>query len=62
MTMPTDRCPSWIYHLTRELREHGIAEALINGMACPVGLPIGSNDPQEIAISIAAQLLERRGR
>ena len=48
--------------LTRELRDHGIDEALINAMACPVGLPIGSNDPQEIAISIAAQLLERRGR
>ncbi len=27
---------------------------------CPVGLPIGSNDPAEIAISIAAQLLEQR--
>jgi len=48
--------------LARELREHGIDEALINAMACPVGLPIGSNDPQEIAISIAAQLLGRRGR
>ena len=48
--------------LARELGEHGIDEALINAMACPVGLPIGSNDPQEIAISIAAQLLERRGR
>jgi xanthine dehydrogenase accessory factor len=47
--------------LTRELREWGIGEASIHAMACPVGLPIGSNDPQEIAISIAAQLLERRG-
>ena len=47
--------------LARELREHGIDEALITAMACPVGLPIGSNDPREIAISIAAQLLERRG-
>ena len=47
--------------LTRELRAKGIDEALINSMACPVGLPIGSNDPEEIAISIAAQLLERRG-
>jgi len=28
---------------------------------CPVGLPIGTNDPAEIAISIVAQLLERRG-
>lgn len=27
---------------------------------CPVGLPIGSNNPNEIAVSIAAQLLEQR--
>ena len=47
--------------LARELRENGIDEALIDSIACPVGLPIGSNDPEEIAISIAAQLLERRG-
>ena len=55
--------PTTAFHgNARELREHGIDEALINAMACPVGLPIGSNDPQEIAIGIAAQLLERRGR
>lgn len=29
---------------------------------CPVGLPIGSNHPAEIAVSIAAQLLEVRDR
>ncbi|TWT35898.1 putative xanthine dehydrogenase subunit A [Posidoniimonas corsicana] len=29
---------------------------------CPVGLPIGSNHPAEIAVSIAAQLLEARDR
>ena len=29
---------------------------------CPIGLAIGSNDPQEIAISIAAQLIEERDK
>lgn len=29
---------------------------------CPMGLPIGNNHPQEIAISIAAQLLQERDR
>jgi xanthine dehydrogenase accessory factor len=48
--------------LSRELREDGIAEVVLERMVCPVGLPIGSNDPAEIAISIVAQLLERRGR
>jgi len=47
--------------LSRELREDGIGEVLLEKVVCPVGLPIGSNDPAEIAISIVAQLLERRG-
>ena len=29
---------------------------------CPVGLPFGSNDPREIALSIAARLLTERDR
>jgi xanthine dehydrogenase accessory factor len=29
---------------------------------CPMGLPIGSNHPQEIALSIAAQLLQERDK
>ena len=47
--------------LMRELREDGIGMELLDRVICPVGLPIGGNDPAEIAISIAAQLLERRG-
>ncbi len=46
--------------LLRELREDGLTEVLLANLICPVGLPIGSNDPAEIAISITAQLLERR--
>jgi xanthine dehydrogenase accessory factor len=43
--------------LMRELRVDGHAEDLLEKILCPVGLPIGCNDPAEIAISIAAQLL-----
>lgn len=46
--------------LLRDLREAGIADDLLEKITCPLGLPIGGNDPHEIAISIAAQLLERR--
>jgi xanthine dehydrogenase accessory factor len=46
--------------LLRELREDGVAEKNLKSIICPVGLPIGTNDPEEIAISIVAQLLEMR--
>lgn len=46
--------------LLRDLRAAGIPEDLLEKITCPLGLPIGGNDPHEIAISIAAQLLERR--
>ncbi len=45
--------------LRRELREAGIADDLID-FRCPVGLPVGSNHPAEIAVSIAAELLQVR--
>lgn len=47
--------------LMRELREDGFGDGLLEKVVCPVGLPVGGNDPAEIAISIAGQLLERRG-
>ena len=46
--------------LTRELLEDGAEAADIEQIICPVGLPIGSNAPEEIAISITAQLLQHR--
>ena len=45
--------------LMRELKEDGFSEKLLERITCPLGLPIGGNDPAEIAISIAAQLLSR---
>ncbi|MCG8649364.1 MAG: XdhC family protein, partial [Pirellulales bacterium] len=46
--------------LRKELSQAGIPEDKLQ-FHCPVGLPIGSNDPPEIAISIASQLLQVRG-
>lgn len=45
--------------LRKELVEAGIATEKLD-FHCPVGLPLGSNHPAEIAVSIVAQLLEVR--
>lgn len=47
--------------LRRELLEDGLSMDVMEQIECPVGLPLGSNAPAEIAISITAQLLQRRG-
>ncbi len=46
--------------LLRELAEAGIDEATARQFECPIGLPLGSNEPAEIALSVAAQLVQRR--
>ena len=43
------------------LLEEGFAKEIVEGVTCPIGLPLGTNDPYEIAISIAGQLLQVRG-
>jgi xanthine dehydrogenase accessory factor len=48
--------------LRRELVAGGLPAARAREFHCPVGLPFGTNDPREIALSIAAQLLTERGR
>ena len=42
------------------LLKEGFIDDDVNKIHCPVGLPIGSNAPAEIAVSIAAQLLQTR--
>ena len=42
------------------LMKEGFAEATVAGIRCPLGLAIGTNAPAEIAVSIAAQLLQVR--
>lgn len=46
--------------LRSTLVKEGFAEHVVARICCPVGLPIGSNSPAEIAVSIAAQLLQER--
>lgn len=43
-----------------ELKEKGVSEDFLNNLFVPIGLKIGSNHPYEIAVSIAAQLLQIR--
>ena len=46
--------------LLRELRDDGIADDLAEKFRCPIGLPLGTNQPGEIAVSIAAELIQCR--
>ena len=43
-----------------ELSARGVSDSLLQKLRCPMGLPLGSNSPAEIAISIAAELLQVR--
>lgn len=44
------------------LRRQGIAEEALARVRCPAGLPIGAETPEEIAVSIAAQLVHERSQ
>jgi xanthine dehydrogenase accessory factor len=46
--------------IRRDVLAAGIPDSALARYHCPIGLPIGTNDPAEIAVSIAAQLLEKR--
>jgi xanthine dehydrogenase accessory factor len=46
--------------MLRELADAGVAPAAADQFRCPIGLPLGSNQPGEIAISIAAELIQTR--
>jgi xanthine dehydrogenase accessory factor len=48
--------------LQKELVAAGLSAKRAKEFHCPVGLPFGSNDPREIALSIAAQLLTERDK
>ena len=49
-----------VTELRRGLREEGFSEAKIARLRGPIGLPIQSQTPEEIAISIAAELIQTR--
>ena len=46
--------------IARDLKELGVSEDFINNLHIPLGLPLGNNQPFEIAISICAELLQIR--
>jgi len=48
--------------LKQDVAEAGLPEEYQDYFYCPLGLPIGSNHPQEIAISIVSQLIEERDK
>ncbi len=48
--------------LYADIREAGLPEEATKEFFCPLGLQFGSNHPQEIAISIVAQLLQERDK
>ena len=45
-----------------ELRERRVPEESLSLLKCPMGLELGNNHPQEIAVSIAAELIQTRDR
>ncbi len=47
--------------LKKHLKELGVGQEFLAKLRVPLGLPIGNNTPEEISISIAAQLLQVRG-
>ncbi|MBT3180597.1 MAG: XdhC family protein [Candidatus Marinimicrobia bacterium] len=49
-----------ISEIKNRLKAEGISDQQLSRITAPVGLPMASNTPEEIAISIAAQLLQLR--
>ena len=48
--------------LKKELKKGGLKKKQIEKIICPLGFSLGGNHPQEIAISITAQLLYERDK
>ncbi len=49
-----------IAQIVQQLRQAGVSENVLSRLYAPVGLPIGSHTPEEIAISVAAQIIQER--
>jgi xanthine dehydrogenase accessory factor len=41
------------------LEQRGVSPAQLDRVRCPIGLPIGGKSPREVAISVAAELLQQ---
>ena len=51
-----------IARIFAQLREEGVPQEVLDKVHAPVGLDIGSDTPDEIAVSVAAQILRERNR
>ncbi len=47
---------------TRAAVEEGISQAAVDSVRCPIGLDIGADSPEEIAVAVCAEImaLEKR--
>jgi len=48
--------------LRQDIEKAGLPDAAQRAFYCPIGIEIGSDAPQEIAVSVVAQLLQERDR
>ncbi len=48
--------------LVRELTAAGFSKEQAEAFHCPIGLPLGTNQPGEIAVSVVAELIQERDR
>ena len=51
-----------ISRIFAQLQEQGVPQEALDQVHAPVGLDIGSDTPEEIAVSVAAQILRERNR
>jgi xanthine dehydrogenase accessory factor len=49
-----------LVHVARELEERGVSPELLAEVRCPVGVEIGAQTPEEIAVSILAEVIAAR--
>ena len=40
-----------------ECLKHGLPQGLLDQVICPIGLNIGAQSPEEIAVAVAAQIM-----
>ena len=52
----------WVTVLKSELKNNGVSDEYLSNLRVPIGLALGRNNPEEISISIAAELLEEGGQ
>ena len=44
----------------KALRAQGVSDAALDKVCCPIGLGIGADTPQQIAVSVVAELMAAR--